>query len=114
MSVATPRPIPYSPTPSETDAIMDRLWTPEEYDQLVEMGFFEGQRVQLIEGRIVEMPPQKVDHRISIELLGRFLGKAFPADQFCIQTPFRAAGGSDPKRNIGVVPAKVVVRELLP
>ena len=36
------------------------LWTRAEYHQLGDAGFFEGRRVQLIEGSIVATSPQKL------------------------------------------------------
>lgn len=105
MTVATIQPV--RPSLSGPETITHRLWTREEYDRMVEMGFFEGQHIQLIEGRIIEMPPQKVDHRVVIELLDRFLRTAFPSGhRICVQMPFRAAGGSDPEPDIAVVPGE--------
>jgi Uma2 family endonuclease len=82
----------------------DRLWTREEYDKLVDDGYFKGQRVELIEGRVLQMPPQKLPHRTSYELCIQFAGSAFPAGhRICGQLPFRAADGSDPEPDIAVI-----------
>lgn len=45
-----------------------RIWTGAEFYRLLELGFFEGQRVQLIEGDIIEMPAQKNFHALGITL----------------------------------------------
>jgi Uma2 family endonuclease len=98
------KPAQQTPTLGSTEP-SDRLWTREEYYKLVEQGFFDGQRVELIEGRIVELAPQRVPHRVSVELVDRYAGRAFPA-QHCVrvQMPFRAADGSDPEPDVAVVP----------
>jgi Uma2 family endonuclease len=35
-----------------------RKWTREEFYKLAEDGWFQGQRVLLLEGEIIQMPPQ--------------------------------------------------------
>ena len=45
-----------------------RLWTCKEYYRLSAVGFFRGQRVELIEGVIVQMPAQKNYHPLTISL----------------------------------------------
>jgi Uma2 family endonuclease len=89
-----------SPAPSDPT---DRRWTREEYYRLIEQGFFDGQRVELIEGRIVEITPQRVPHSISVELLTRFATRAFAQDRVRIRMPFRAADGSEPEPDLAVV-----------
>jgi Uma2 family endonuclease len=87
------------------DEPADRLWTRDEYDRLVEQGFFDGQRVELVEGRIVEMPAQKVPHRVALELVDAYVRRAFPSGhRYCIQMPFRTAEGSEPEPDVAVVP----------
>jgi Uma2 family endonuclease len=88
-------------TPAEP---VDRRWTREEYYRLADGGYFAGQRVELIEGRILEMPPHGLPHAASVELLTRFVSKAFPPGyRLRIQLPFRAADGSDPEPDVAVV-----------
>src|SRR6266852_143252 len=53
------------------------LWTRKEYYRLSELGFFQDQRVQLIEGVIVQMPAQKNFHALSIKLSDEALSAAF-------------------------------------
>ncbi len=74
----------------------DRLWTRKEYHLLADKGFFDSQRVELIEGRIIEMPPQKVPHALALELVSRFLYRNFTAGfRVRIQMPFVASSGSE-------------------
>src|SRR5438477_8242855 len=82
----------------------DRRWTREEYYRLAEEGYFFGQRVELIEGRIIEMPAQGLSHTVGVELFDRYVGSAFPVGyRHRVQMPFRAADGSDPEPDIAVV-----------
>ena len=50
-----------------------RRWTKEEYYRLGELGFFHGQRVELIEGRLMVQSPQKSMHAGIVELIVEFL-----------------------------------------
>jgi Uma2 family endonuclease len=56
-----------------------RLWTRKEYYRLLDLGFFRGQRVELIEGVIVQMPAQKNYHALSISLTHDALRAVFGA-----------------------------------
>ncbi len=85
----------------------DRIWTREEYDRLVDLDFFQGQRVELVEGRIIQMSPQGVPHRKRVELVAKYLSKAITKDyRVCVQLPFRAADGSEPEPDVAVVPGE--------
>jgi Uma2 family endonuclease len=82
----------------------DRLWTREEWDRLVEMGFFDGERLELIEGRIVRMSPQRITHRVAVELVDRYIRRAFQTGhRICVQLPFRSADGSEPEPDLAVI-----------
>ena len=68
------------------DQFTDRLSTPrvhrftrEEYYQLAEIGFFGGKRVELIDGEILEMAPQRNDHAVAVELAVDALRAVFAA-----------------------------------
>ena len=50
-----------------------RLLSVEEYDRLVDTGAFEGERVELLEGVIVERSPQGTRHQGVIIALTRVL-----------------------------------------
>lgn len=52
-------------------------WTGEEVYRLVELGFFAGRRIELIEGEIVEMAAQSNWHAIAIARAREALEKAF-------------------------------------
>lgn len=52
-------------------------WTVERYDRLVDSGLLDRKRVELIDGRIVQMPPQKEPHAVSIILAAQVLRRVF-------------------------------------
>jgi Uma2 family endonuclease len=54
-----------------------RLWTREEFYQMLDMGLFSEQRVELLEGEIVEMPAQRNLHAAAIALAEDALKAAF-------------------------------------
>jgi Uma2 family endonuclease len=83
----------------------ERRWTLEEYYRLAEEGFFDGQRVQLLEGRIYKMPPQGLPHTLAVERADNAVRKAFSqSHRFRIQMPFHTIDGSDPEPDVAVVP----------
>jgi Uma2 family endonuclease len=84
---------------------VDRRWTREEYYRLAEEGYFIGQRVELIEGRIVEMPAQGLPHTQAVELVENYAREVFGKGyRYRVQMPFRTADGSDPEPDLAVVP----------
>ena len=80
-------------------------FTREEYYQMADVGLFEGQRVELIEGEIVDMAPQKNPHVLGVSRTSRALAKAF-GDAFWVrsQAPLHLGAGSEPEPDLAVVP----------
>jgi Uma2 family endonuclease len=84
-----------------------RLWTLKEYYRLYDLGFFHGQRVELIEGVIVQMPAQKNFHALSIKLTGDALELAFgPGYWVRIQASLDLSPLSVPDPDLAVVKGK--------
>ncbi|HEY1065232.1 MAG TPA: Uma2 family endonuclease [Pirellulales bacterium] len=82
-----------------------KRWTTDEYLRLAELGVFEGQKVELIAGEIVQhMSPQGEPHSATILLVSRFLYRAFGTD-CCIRTqmPLSLAAGGMPEPDLAVV-----------
>lgn len=80
-------------------------WDRETYYRLAEQGYFQGRRVQLIEGEIVEMSPQKHPHAATIGLLHQMLSSLFGKDWWIReQLPLKLADNSEPEPDISVVP----------
>jgi len=90
-----PAPVEAEPTP--------RRWTREEYYRMGELGFFHGQRVELIEGEIIVLSPQNWPHSSTVdrvgEVLRRILGTGFWVRT---QIPLNL-GTSDPELDVSVV-----------
>lgn len=80
-----------------------KRWTREEYYRLAEQGYFRGQRVELIEGEIVETPPQKNQHAVALGLGLRVLEAAFGSNAWVRpQLPLRLEE-SEPEPDLAVV-----------
>lgn len=76
-----------------------------EYHQLVDLGFFERKRVELIHGILVDMSPTGLSHRIVIDRLMRLFVPALAGRaDVSIQQPYRAAGDSEPVPDVIVCP----------
>ena len=68
-----------------------RPFSVEEYLHLAEIGFFrEDERIELIDGEIVEMPPPNLPHVLCIVALTDILGEALRGQAFVsVQNPIR-------------------------
>ncbi len=96
------------------EAMVDtRLLAPEttrtlkrvEYDQLVKMGAFEDERVELLEGVIVAMSPNYPEHASPVQFLTEMLvpplvGRAVVR----VQLPVYAVRESEPQPDVAIVP----------
>jgi len=72
---------------------------------MADVGLFRDQRVELIEGTIVQMPPQKNFHMIAIGLAEKALQAAFgPRHWLRIQGPLHLGRQSAPEPDLAVVP----------
>jgi len=79
-------------------------WTRKEYYEVAAAGLFDGRRVELIRGEIVEMSPQRSPHAGAIamadELLRRVFKKGFVIR---VQMPLEIGKDSDPEPDLAVV-----------
>jgi Uma2 family endonuclease len=90
--------------PSQSAGPTERRWTRDEYYRLASQGYFDGQRVELIEGRIIEMSAQGLPHTQCVELIDLYVRAAFPTGhRVRIQMPFRCFDGSDPEPDVLVM-----------
>ncbi len=88
-----------------TAAVETRRWTREEYERLVEQGFFHpDERIELVEGAIYEMPPQTSFHAMGVRAVDMALRPIFTAgyDIRC-QFPLALGLDSEPEPDIAVV-----------
>ncbi len=81
-----------------------KQWSREEYYQLAEEGYFRGKRVQLIDGEIIEMAPQKHPHAMALSIVSRWARATFePGDWVREQMPLNVGRASDPEPDVAVV-----------
>ena len=82
-----------------------RLLSVEEYDRLVDTGAFEGERVELLEGVIVERSPQGTRHQGVIIALTRVLPRLVGGRaDLAVQGPFTVGRRSKPEPDVALVP----------
>jgi len=83
-----------------------RRFTREEYEWLVEQGFFHPEeRLELVEGVIYEMTPQSSFHATGVRTVTRALESIF-GERFDVrpQLPFVSGDDSEPEPDVAVVP----------
>ena len=83
-----------------------RKWTRAEYYRMADLGWFDNQRVELIEGTVVQMPPQKNFHVIGIGLAENAMQAAFGPRHSAARRkrPCTWAAVPRPEPDIAVVP----------
>jgi Uma2 family endonuclease len=81
-------------------------WTREEYERAVETGAFEGWKIELVEGVLVDMTPQGTPHSSAVRKLLRELSKIVPGKGLEVQPqmPLAVSEDSLPEPDIAVVP----------
>jgi Uma2 family endonuclease len=103
MSVET-IPIPDAGATSKAPAATWR-WTVEKYDWAYRLGWFAGQRVELIEGRVLRMPPQLEPHVVAVVKSDQAAARAF-GEGYTVrrQAPIVFGRRSKPEPDVAVVP----------
>jgi Uma2 family endonuclease len=82
----------------------ERLWARKEYYKLAEEGFFNGQRVELIEGRILVRAAMSALHRRGVTKADRILQRIFTKGfHVSTQCPLSIEDISDPEPDVAVV-----------
>ena len=83
-------------------------WTQKEYYRMAELGFFQGKRVELIEGEIIEMSPMNKPHATAVRkllnILRAFFGEGFLIDS---QLPMSFSKASEPEPDVAVIIGKI-------
>jgi Uma2 family endonuclease len=81
-----------------------RRWTREEYYLMGEAGIFQEERVELIDGEIIQMAPQKDTHALAVGLCNEAVRQAFGSGYWVrVQLPLSLGPGSEPEPDISVV-----------
>ena len=75
-----------------------RRFTREEYYKMYNMGMFEGQRVELIQGEIITMAPQNNPHALAVAIITGWLVRGL-GEQFTVrcQLPLVASDDTEPE-----------------
>ncbi len=83
-------------------------FTREQYYEMGTRGYFDGTRVELIFGEVVEMSPIGWAHALGVGLITDALAAAFATGYWLnIQQPFAVSGvqpGSEPQPDVAVIP----------
>ena len=107
-TVTPPAPVPAPATPPPAGGPRPWLWTREQYYKLGELGFFDGKRVELIRGEIIEMSPINPPHANATGLVSDALALVFAIGYHIrVQQPFAVTGGkpgTDPQPDVSVIP----------
>jgi Uma2 family endonuclease len=81
-----------------------RRFTRQEYYRMADQGYFINQRVERLDGEIIEMSPQHEPHARAIMQLNEFFTRQLkPPHKLRCQMPL-AIGNSDPEPDIAIVP----------
>ena len=91
-----------------TDEPQRIKWTKDEYYRMAELGFFQGKKVELIEGEIIEMTPMKSPHATSVSLVSEVLRESF-GKMFYVrsQLPLSFSKINEPEPDVVVVPGSI-------
>jgi Uma2 family endonuclease len=85
-------------------------WTRQEYERLASKGFFAGRRVELIDGIIYDMTPQRSLHATAFRLAQECLRAVFPPDEgyeIRGQLPLALGEDSEPEPDLAVVAGSI-------
>jgi Uma2 family endonuclease len=90
------------------EQVARRRFTVEEFHRMGEAGILrEDERVELIEGEIVEMNPIGSPHAACVKVLTRTLGRGMDDELLLdVQNPIRLNGGLEPQPDLAVVRAR--------
>ncbi|HUO08816.1 MAG TPA: Uma2 family endonuclease [Phycisphaerae bacterium] len=110
MSTLFPPPI-YRP-----DGTTIRRWTAEEYLRLADLGFFINQRVELIDGEIIQRSPIRNPHAAAVTRLTSLLSAKLSEDRYWVRVQATLALGDEsyPEPDIAVVDGPVTSEGPIP
>ena len=82
-----------------------RRWRRVEYERLVDLGVFDGERLELLEGHLIVKEPQGSYHAAYVEQIGRVLGAAFGSGWHPRHhAPLALGDDSEPEPDVAIVP----------
>lgn len=93
--------------PVRQDEPRPRLWTKDEYYRMGELGWFNGQKAELLEGEIVVTSPQGPLHFSTLERVARVLSVLLPGPYAVrAQGPIDLGPHTEPEPDVAVVTAR--------
>src|SRR3954447_16591547 len=91
-------------TVGRRSGVRARRWSKAEYYRLGELGFFRGQRVELVEGRLMVLSPQGPTHSAIVDQVARALESIFgPGHWVRRQYPLDLGQTTEPEPDVSVV-----------
>jgi Uma2 family endonuclease len=85
-----------------------KRWTKAEYHSLLDWAGEDRLHYELIQGEIIQMPPQKDEHSFTVSLVDYALRSAFARGHVIkVQSPFDASATSEPEPDLMVVKAQL-------
>ena len=84
-----------------------RRWRRAEYDRLVDLGMFDGERLELLAGALLVSEPQGSSHAAIVDHVGRALAAAFgPGWYPRLHAPLALDEDSEPEPDVAMVPGQ--------
>ena len=88
-------------------SVKTRRWRRVEYDRLVEIGIFSGERLELLDGLLVVREPQGSAHAAIVAHIGRVLESAFGVGWHArLHAPLALDDDSEPEPDVAMVPGE--------
>ncbi len=89
----------------QEEVLRPRRWTTAEYYRLGELGVFDEERVELLDGEIWILPPQGTPHFSAVEAAAEICLDAF-GDEFTVRRhgPITLEDGTEPEPDVVIVP----------
>lgn len=80
------------------------LWTVDEYHQMIEAGILTHEdKVELLEGQIIQMSPQRPPHAATTQCAANYLSRLLEQAYIRVQLPITLPPNSEPEPDIAVV-----------
>ena len=90
---------------SQEKFLRPRFWTTAEYYRMSELGLFDDERVELLDGEIWTLPPQGTPHFSAVEAAAEALLSAFgPGFTARRRGPMTLENGTEPEPDVLIVP----------
>jgi Uma2 family endonuclease len=102
-TIAMPNPPGATTPPPANSGPKSWRWTRDQYYKLGELGFFDGKRVELIRGEIIEMSPQGWPHAVGKSKVADALRAAFAGIGTVMEQTPHPTPDSDPEPDVRVI-----------